>query len=96
MLLSGSAVLMIWIFSSMSVMQSLDVRRISTMSREGLRALATLTQLTALNADFIGLPFKSSGGAGAVPEMLGLLSCLTGATHCNPRIDQACRTDPSC
>ena len=66
-------------------MQSLDVRNTNITTVEGLQALATLTQLTALNVNNaivdcepdpddsgITLPRRD------IPEVLDLLSCLTG------------------
>ncbi len=48
-------------------------------------SLAHLSQLTALNANFIGIPSELALGSQAtraVPNVLQLLSYLTGAAPC--------------
>ena len=65
--------------------QSLDVSHCRGMQAEGIHAIATLTQLTALNLNTIGLIFEYQKGLNEFPTahfpgILGLLSCLTGAT----------------
>ena len=77
----GSACLDEWVLSGMTAMQSLDVSHISTMTAKGLRALGTLTQLTALNANCIGLSFETGPMRGTehVPNVLRVHSRLTGA-----------------
>ena len=62
--------------------QSLDVSECSGMTAEGLVAMAALTQLTALNASWVEWA-SETGPSGMriadAPEVLGLLSRLTGA-----------------
>ncbi|CAL5228732.1 g11917 [Coccomyxa viridis] len=64
-------------------LRSLDVSHCRGMQAEGIHAIATLTQLTALNLNTIGLIFEYQKGLNEFPTahfpgILGLLSCLTG------------------